>query len=155
MSYLLDANVFIESARRYYGFDLVPQFWDWLIDAHSRGLVMTVQKVADEIAPGDELHEWFSQLPATFVEPLTGDVLQQVRHLSEWATGRDFKPAALSEFMDSADLWLVAQARAHGHTVVSHEKLIDPRARKAVKIPNVCSENGVECIDTFDLWRNA
>ncbi len=71
MSYLLDANVFIEASRRYYGFDLVPQFWDWLIDAHSRGVVMTVQQVADEITPGDELHNWFSQLPPTFVEPHT------------------------------------------------------------------------------------
>lgn len=59
----------------------------------------------------------------------------------------------MNEFMDSADLWLIAQARANGHTVVSHEKLIDPRTRKAVKIPNVCAENGVDCIDTFDLWR--
>ena len=25
--YVLDANVFIEAARRYYAFDLVPRFW--------------------------------------------------------------------------------------------------------------------------------
>lgn len=153
MSYLLDANVFIEASRRYYGFDLVPQFWDWLIDAHSRGVVMTVQQVADEITPGDELHNWFSQLPPTFVEPHTSAVATEVGVLSAWAIGHGFTQAAINTFMGSADLWLIAQARAHGHTVVSHEMLINLGRRNAVKIPNVCAANGVACIDTFDLWR--
>jgi len=29
--YVLDANVFIEAARRYYAFDIAPKFWDTLI----------------------------------------------------------------------------------------------------------------------------
>ncbi len=32
--YLLDANVFIDAKNRYYGFDIVPAFWDWLQQAH-------------------------------------------------------------------------------------------------------------------------
>ena len=30
-TYLLDANVFIEGSKRYYGFDFCPAFWDWLM----------------------------------------------------------------------------------------------------------------------------
>ncbi|MEJ7695585.1 MAG: DUF4411 family protein [Candidatus Limnocylindrales bacterium] len=30
MAYLLDANVFIESKKRWYGLDFCPAFWDWL-----------------------------------------------------------------------------------------------------------------------------
>lgn len=91
MTYLLDANVFIEAARRYYGFDLVPQFWEWIMAAHDRGLVMTVQKVADEIAPGDDLHDWFSRLPSSFVEPVTSR-----RYFGKLAISRSGRKAATS-----------------------------------------------------------
>lgn len=126
MTYLLDANVFIEAHRRYYGFDLVPQFWEWLLDAHDRGVVMTIQKVADEIGSGDALHDWFTNdVPDSFIEPLSENVYTQVRIISAWADGCGFNRSALNKFMASADLWLIAQARAHGHIVVSHEKLFD------------------------------
>lgn len=32
MSYLLDANVFMDAKNRHYGLDLCPAFWDWLIN---------------------------------------------------------------------------------------------------------------------------
>lgn len=30
MSYLLDANVFIQAKNLHYSFDFCPAFWDWL-----------------------------------------------------------------------------------------------------------------------------
>lgn len=32
--YLLDANVLMEAARRYYAFDIAPGFWQALIQLH-------------------------------------------------------------------------------------------------------------------------
>ncbi len=42
MSYLLDANVFIDAKRNYYGFDFCPAFWDWIDAKNSAGLVFSV-----------------------------------------------------------------------------------------------------------------
>ena len=36
-TYLLDANVFIQAKNQYYGFDIVPAFWAWLIAANGAG----------------------------------------------------------------------------------------------------------------------
>jgi hypothetical protein len=41
MTYLLDANVFIEAKNRYYGLDFAPGFWDWLTRRCSAGLVQS------------------------------------------------------------------------------------------------------------------
>ena len=48
-------------------------------------------------------------------------------------TRRDYDPAAKDEFADAADSFLVAQAMAGGHTVVTHERISD--GRKRIKIP--------------------
>ena len=36
MRYLLDSNVFIQAKNLHYGFDFVPAFWDWLLQAEPR-----------------------------------------------------------------------------------------------------------------------
>lgn len=43
--YLLDANVFIEAARRYYAFDLVPSFWNKLVSLASNGDILSIDRV--------------------------------------------------------------------------------------------------------------
>jgi len=35
--YVLDANVFIEAARRYYAFDIAPPFWESLVQHAANG----------------------------------------------------------------------------------------------------------------------
>jgi hypothetical protein len=56
VSYLLDANVFIQAKNLHYGFDFCPAFWDWLVRENSNGLVFSIDKVATEIEAGrDEL----------------------------------------------------------------------------------------------------
>lgn len=63
MTYLLDANIFIQAKNLHYGFDFCPAFWDWLIAKNSAGLVFSIDKVADEIAAGsDDLSDWAKQI---------------------------------------------------------------------------------------------
>ena len=66
--FILDANVFIESAKRYYAFDIAPGFWDALIRHARGGLVRSIDKVKDEIDRGNDdlttwiggnFHQWF------------------------------------------------------------------------------------------------
>jgi len=52
MSYLLDANVFIQAKNLHYGLDFCPAFWDWLIARNATGDVLSIERVGDEIEAG-------------------------------------------------------------------------------------------------------
>lgn len=58
-TYVLDANVFIEAARRYYAFDIAPSFWQILIDHAGKGQVLSIDHIKVELERGkDELAKW-------------------------------------------------------------------------------------------------
>jgi Domain of unknown function (DUF4411) len=72
--YVLDANVFIEAARRYYAFDLAPRFWESLAHHAASGRVRSIDRVKQELERGkDELAQWvdnnFSNALASTDEP--------------------------------------------------------------------------------------
>ena len=70
MSYLLDANVFIQAKNLHYGLDFCPAFWDWLTLKTTAGDVLSIEKVGDEIeAGGDDLAAWASQRGRGFFLP--------------------------------------------------------------------------------------
>jgi len=41
VTYLLDANVFIQAKNLHYGLDFCPAFWEWLLDNNAPGRVRT------------------------------------------------------------------------------------------------------------------
>jgi Domain of unknown function (DUF4411) len=47
MTYLLDANVFIQAKNLQYGFDFCPAFWDWLDEQAAADQVGSIEKVLD------------------------------------------------------------------------------------------------------------
>lgn len=59
VTYLLDANVFIQAKNLQYGFDFCPAFWDWLDERAAESRVASIEKVLDELkAGGDDLTTW-------------------------------------------------------------------------------------------------
>lgn len=151
--YLIDANVLIEAKNRYYAFDIAPGFWDWLDQAHRRSVACSIDAVHDELLQGnDELATW-ARANATFFRTIDQGTTQHFSGLTAWATSRNFTPAALADFTGAnADFLLVAYAREHQHTVVTHERS-QPNARARVLIPDACTAMGVSTIDTFQMLR--
>ena len=134
MAYLIDTNVLIEAKNRYYGFDICPAFWDWLDKAHDQSKVLSITKVLTELQAGsDELTTWAETRPESFFVPPDNAVLSALPRLSQWASTQGFRPSAVSAFLDDTDYWLVAQACAHGHTVITHERPSDGITQ--IKIP--------------------
>ena len=152
MAYLLDANVFIQAKNLYYGLDFCPAFWDWLIGHNAAGLVFSIEKVGDEVEAGaDELAAWAADRgPGFFIKPDSA-ILPALGRVSVWATGQHYDPAAVSTFLQIADYYLVAQALAHGHTIVTHE--IPSASTKRIKIPDVCIGLGIKCMTPFEMLR--
>ncbi|MEQ1597745.1 MAG: DUF4411 family protein [Methylotenera sp.] len=153
MSYLLDANIFIQAKNLQYGFDFCPAFWDWLVSSHALGKVFSIQQVGDELlSGGDELSDWASDRGASFFLPPDALVLPTLPRVSTWATGQNYEPAAVNTFLQVADYWLVAHALAHGHTVVTHE--VAASSTKRIKIPNACIGLGVKFMSPYQMLRH-
>ena len=78
-------------------------------------------------------------------------VLPALGSVSTWVTGQQYSPAAASAFLQIAYYYLVAQALASGHVVVTHEK--PEHSVHRIKIPSVCIGLGVKHVTPFDMLR--
>lgn len=151
-TYLLDANVFIQAKNLHYGFDFCPAFWEWLGVQNTAGKVASIEKVADEIASGeDDLSNWAQAMGRAFFLPADDAVLPALGKVSTWASGQGYDPAAVATFLQVADYWLVSHALAHRCTVVTHE--VPANSAKKIKIPNACIGLKVDCITPYEMLR--
>lgn len=150
--YIIDANVVIEAANVYYGFDHVPGFWDWLSSECASGRVRSASLVQGEVDYPAELVEWLEDREDEdfFVDVSDPEIQHEYRRLVAWVIDQDLGPEHVAKFLDGADLWIIATAIVEEATVVTQEKAAGTGSRK-VKIPDVCSAFGVRCINTFTL----
>lgn len=153
MAYLLDANVFIAAKNLHYGMDFCPAFWDWLADAGKSGNVLSVEKVYDELAAaGDGLTTWAKDRGEGFFLRPDATFYPSLGTLSAWATGGRYEPAAHATFLQLADSYLVAQAHAGKHVVVTHE--VPSTSTKKIKVPDACIGLGVKCMSPYAMLRH-
>ncbi|MCB4791401.1 MAG: DUF4411 family protein [Elusimicrobia bacterium] len=134
MSYLLDANVFIQAKNLHYE-------------------VFSVEKVGDELEAGnDELAEWASKRgPDFFLKP-DGAMLPALRTVGEWSAGQRYDPAAVNLFLQDPDYYLVSHALSHQNVVVTQEKP-SPSIKK-IKIPDVCIGLKIKFMTPFEMLRH-
>lgn len=152
MSYLLDANVFIASKNLHYGLDFCPAFWEWLIHKGNTGTVLSIDKVADEIAAGgDDLSTWAVDHGSHLFRRTPPSLAAQFGQVSAWATSQQFTPAAINTFLQAADYYLVAHALAGGHVLVTNETPATSNAR--IKIPNACIGLNVRYMTPHQMLR--
>ena len=152
MTYLLDANVFIQAKNLHYGLDFCPAFWEWLIRNNAAGRVFSIDKVADEITAGaDELTDWADEKAAALFRRTEARVAAQFGRVSTWATSQHYEPAAVSTFLQVADFYLIAHALADGYAVVTHE--VPSVSSKRIKIPNACIGLGVTFMTPYEMLR--
>jgi hypothetical protein len=159
--YILDTNVFIEAANRYYAFDIAPPFWDSLLQHADNGLIESIDWVKKELEKGkgkegeeDELAIWADgSFSHAFCSTDEEDVIESYGRIMSWVQSQpQYSDAAKADFAKGADGWLVAYAVAKGRIVVTHEV---PKVdiRRKVPIPNVCGPFNVRYVDTFVMLR--
>ncbi|MGA2071157.1 MAG: DUF4411 family protein [Sedimentisphaerales bacterium] len=159
--YVLDANVFIEAARRYYAFDLRSRFWDILIDRADNGVIESIDLVKKELERGkgkneeqDELAKWANgDFSNAFRSTDEKSVIESYGTVVTWVQGQpQYTNAAKTEFANEPDGWLVAYALAKGRVIVTQE-VLKPDIKIRVPIPNVCGPFNIRYIDTFAMLR--
>ena len=116
------------------------------------GKVYSIERVGDELLAGDDdLTEWARDKGGDFFIPPDATLFPALAEVSSWATGQDYDQAAVSTFFQLADYYLVAQARAGQHTVVTHERASG--SRRKIKIPDVCIGLGVKYVTPYEMLR--
>ncbi|MCB2262077.1 MAG: DUF4411 family protein [Candidatus Thiosymbion ectosymbiont of Robbea hypermnestra] len=153
MTYLLDANVFIQAKNLHYGLDFCPAFWDWLIDNNREGRVFSIDKVADELSAGaDELNDWMREKGNDLFLETDHDIAARFSTVSEWAMSQRYEPAAISTFLKAADYYLIAHALANAYIVVTHEVSAKGSTKK-IKIPDACIGLGLKFMTPYAMLR--
>lgn len=152
MGFLLDADVFIRAKNLHYGFDFCPAFWEWLLLKNTAGQLFSIEKVGDEIqAVADKLSEWAEARGSGFFLRPDAGVFPALSRVSDWIMRQHYEPSAANAFLQVADYYLVAQAQAGQHTIVTHE--IPSASTRKIKIPDVCIGLGIKCMSPFEMLR--
>lgn len=152
--FVLDTSVFIQAYKDYYSMDLVPAFWDFLVQANRAGTVYSIDRVYQELeAKDDALFDWAKDNLSVFT-PSTGTDVASVYHdMVNWVqNNQNFTDAAKHKFARVADGWLASYAKVHGSVLVTQESY-DARTRSNVKIPNLCQQYGIAWTNTFGMLR--
>lgn len=146
MAYVFDTSTLLEAKNRYYTFTVCPAFWDWLVLERSRGNVVSVAAVRDELQDPDA-KKWADD-HATFFDANNDS---RVARVSDWVAAHPhYTPAARHEFLRGADPRVISYALANGCTLVTQESSA-PLSKRSVKIPDVCDAIGVVWKDTFEV----
>lgn len=152
MVYLLDANVFIQAKNFHYGFGFCPAFWDWLIQKNNEKNVFSVEAVFNELTKGnDELSSWASLHKQDFFLLPDTITISKFSVVSTWASDPSlrYEQAAINEFLDVGDYYLVCHALGHQMTVVTHEK--SSPSVKRIKIPDACQGLEIHFMNPFEM----
>ncbi|WP_020650052.1 DUF4411 family protein [Solimonas variicoloris] len=156
--FVLDTNVFVQAHRAYYAFDIAPGFWASVLTHAKTGGLVSIDRVHEEVlngGKGDALEDWVKKHApkAMFASSKTADIAAEFAPLMQWVQSEArFTAEAKAEFAVKADGWLIAYAKKHGLTLVTHEGF-NPDKKNKVLIPVVCKQFGVSYTDTFGMLR--
>lgn len=106
--YLLDANVFMEAARRYYAFDLHTRFWDILSQHAEDGVIESLDRVKSELdKTKDELASWAeANFARAFCSTDSEDITESYAKVMTWVQGQpQFSGAAKVADLGLQDAW--------------------------------------------------
>lgn len=142
----------------YYPFDVVPGFWNKLVDLSDRELIISIDKVKKEICDSstpDKLALWCLNNVNTNFFADTAACVDVYADIALWTYSNDhFMKSAKDEFLatDLADPWLIAYTRKNDCIIVTHE-VSQPQRKNRIKIPEPCIHFGVRYISPIQMFR--
>ncbi len=144
--YVLDANVLIY-LNRHQPIDVYPSVWMKLGELFRGGVLISSHEVFEEIAIGkDGLFEWIKDFEDSFlpsdenIQMCVRGILQTHRMLVEGGRKNN-----------NADPFIIAVAKEMNCTVVTDESMSGEQ--QPPKVPNVCADLHIKCINTIQFMR--
>lgn len=147
MPFSLDTSGILDAWVRYYPPDVFPTIWSKMDVSARNGEIFVIDEVVRELErKDDDIHKWVKQREVMIV-PI--DVKVQ-KHLAEIMT-KYGRLVDTKKNRSGCDPWVIALARARGLIVVTGEKATGNL--KKPKIPDVCNDLGVPCVEIIDFFR--
>lgn len=155
MVYLLDADTLITGDRNAYPVARFPVVWEWLLYQGTSGRVRIPIEQYEEVVRGrGDLVDWL-RVPEHKQALVLGEDadLELVQRVLEEGYGPNVNEEEIEEI--GRDPFLIAHAMAcpGERTVVTFEVSAPSRRRARRKVPDVCAQFGVTCINLFGLIR--
>lgn len=144
--YVIDTCSLIAMAETYPK-DVFPGVWDKIDELIDQGIIVSVEDVHEELASkDDDVYQWANVRIQIFKD--LDDSVQQsaIEILQTHSNLLDLK-----NNKSSADPFLIATARVYGGVVVTEEDFSGGHHRS--KIPDVCRDYGIQCIDLLKMLR--
>ena len=158
--YCVDANIFIATWHVSYPMNIFPTLWEEI--AKKKDEIILIKPIFDEIEPISSIDRklniemkrmkypvrtWLTE--NGFTETLIDDDINKASLELE----RDYEINDISRGVSSKDTLLISYAKKKEKTVVTleEEQKQKPGKKYNYKIPLVCSEQGVECIDFVQM----
>lgn len=149
VKYCLDTNVYLEAWNGYYSNEIVPMYWNKLLELAEKGIVFSTIEVADEITKKDDLvSERIKENKKKLFRKIEQDENVQeclIKILDEFPNLID-----ATKWRSLADPWVIAHAMATWSTVVTKEHFW---TQEKPKIPYVCKHYGIKCINDFEFIK--
>lgn len=153
--YILDTSCLTQAYRSYYSFTIAPSFWNFLEDQFKKGIIITNDKVFEEIKLGkDALHDWMRKdvVKDHIIDTKSdGDIFRHYPSLMDWGNSQtQYKQRAKDQFAsyENADPWIICCAMNTPLKIVSQE-VSAPLSQTSIKIPDVCKAFNIKHLDTF------
>ncbi|HCQ8178241.1 TPA: DUF4411 family protein [Morganella morganii] len=159
MSYLIDANIFIQAQQDYYCFDLCPGFWQFMESKFRSGEVISIRNVYDELQKRDDkVCDWSNEIKHCFQSVDDHDTQKTFSEIAnyvftEYSPRHENSLPHIQKFLSVADPWIIAKAKTTNSIVVTHEVRNTTNGCRP-KIPDICDYFNVKTIRTNELLRN-
>jgi hypothetical protein len=157
--YLLDANTLIDAKRSYYPIDRIPEFWQWLVDLGRKKIIQIPLEIYEEFSDTkdkngkkDELAERTENQEVKnallFEEEVDPRLVSKIVYegYTPNPTDEDIRKLGRDPFLISYALKDIKD-RIIVTTEISKPKKIGANR----KIPNVCQDFRIRCINTFRM----
>ncbi len=159
MLYLLDANTLIDAKRDYFQFQRVPEFWEWIQYQGKIGNIKVPLEIYEEFeearkADGtqDELSKWATNPEVRAALLLDEEAAPSlVAHVTATGYASDLTDDEIEKIGKDPFLIAYAYAEPSQRTIVSTEVSKPSRQRANRRVPDVCRDLNVRCINNFNL----
>lgn len=138
--YSVDTSSLIDGIKRYYRPENFPKLWGYVDELIEAGRFFVSDFVAEEVkVKDDDVAEWLVARPNGFVIESDADVLARSKEVLRTHP----KLVKAMQNRTRADPFVIALAQKRAAVVVTGE---GPGSANRPKIPDVCTDLGVECI---------
>ncbi|MCH8282335.1 MAG: DUF4411 family protein [Chloroflexi bacterium] len=148
----LDAGVFIRPNRDgFYSLQLVPTFWQMLVQKAAEGTLASPMRVYQEIADyGDNLSAWANDHRDSGLFVVADQNVQaKFTQVADYVT-QNYSGHKAQEFLGGADPWVIAHALADNSTIVGYESRVDISSQTP-KIPNVAQAFQIRTVSLYQM----